>query len=118
MLIGEEEELPYERPPLSKGYLLGKDPREKIFVHPAEWYQEQRIDLRLGTAVTDLDPAAHRLTLADGSTLDYARLLLTTGAAPRHLPVPGPGWRACTTCAEWRRATSCGRCSGPPAGSR
>ncbi|MDH6121656.1 3-phenylpropionate/trans-cinnamate dioxygenase ferredoxin reductase subunit [Kitasatospora sp. GAS204A] len=89
VLIGEEEELPYERPPLSKGYLLGKDPREKIFVHPAEWYQEQRIDLRLGTAVTDLDPAAHRLTLADGSTLDYARLLLTTGAAPRHLPVPG-----------------------------
>ncbi|WP_329571598.1 NAD(P)/FAD-dependent oxidoreductase [Kitasatospora sp. NBC_01266] len=91
VLIGEEDELPYERPPLSKGYLLGKDPREKIYVHPAEWYQEQRIDLRLGTAVTSLDPAAHRLTLADGSTLDYARLLLTTGASPRKLPVPGAG---------------------------
>ncbi|MCX4744414.1 FAD-dependent oxidoreductase [Kitasatospora sp. NBC_01287] len=89
VLIGEEDELPYERPPLSKGYLLGKDPREKIYVHPAAWYQEQRIDLRPGTSVTGLDPAAHRLTLADGSTLDYARLLLTTGAAPRRLPVPG-----------------------------
>ncbi|MGF1429050.1 NAD(P)/FAD-dependent oxidoreductase [Kitasatospora sp. LaBMicrA B282] len=91
VLIGEETEPPYERPPLSKGYLLGKDPREKIYVHPADWYREQRIDLRLGTAVTDLDPAAHRLTLADGSTVDYARLLLTTGSTPRQLPVPGAG---------------------------
>ncbi|MFF7636112.1 NAD(P)/FAD-dependent oxidoreductase [Kitasatospora sp. NPDC008050] len=89
VLVGEESELPYERPPLSKGYLLGKDPREAVFVHPEEWYPEQRIELRLGTAVTGLDLAAHRLTLADGSELDYAKLLLTTGASPRRLPVPG-----------------------------
>ncbi|MFE0462029.1 NAD(P)/FAD-dependent oxidoreductase [Kitasatospora sp. NPDC058965] len=89
VLVGEESELPYERPPLSKGYLLGKEPRQKIYVHPAEWYPEQRVELRLGTAVTALDPAAHRLTLADGSTLEYAKLLLTTGARPRPLPVPG-----------------------------
>ncbi|GAA1265341.1 FAD-dependent oxidoreductase [Kitasatospora nipponensis] len=89
VLIGDESELPYERPPLSKGYLQGKDPREKIYVNPAAWYQEQRIDLRLGTAVTALDPAAHLVTLADGSTQRYAKLLLTCGASPRRLPVPG-----------------------------
>jgi 3-phenylpropionate/trans-cinnamate dioxygenase ferredoxin reductase subunit len=89
VLIGEESELPYERPPLSKGYLLGKDPREAVYVHPEEWYHEERIDLRLSTTVTGLDPAAHRLTLADGSGLYYAKLLLTTGASPRRLPVPG-----------------------------
>jgi 3-phenylpropionate/trans-cinnamate dioxygenase ferredoxin reductase subunit len=91
VLIGEEDELPYERPPLSKGYLMGKEPRQKIYVQPAEWYREQRIDLRLGTHVVALDPAEHRLTLADGSRLEYAKLLLTTGARPRPLPVPGAG---------------------------
>ncbi|WP_329577363.1 FAD-dependent oxidoreductase [Kitasatospora sp. NBC_01250] len=89
VLVGEESEIPYERPPLSKGYLLGKDPRDAVFVHPEEWYREQRIELRLGTAVTGLDLAAHRLTLAGGDTLDYAKLLLTTGASARRLPVPG-----------------------------
>ncbi|PYC87385.1 FAD-dependent oxidoreductase [Streptomyces tateyamensis] len=89
VLIGEEDELPYERPPLSKGYLLGKEPRQKIYVQPAQWYQENRVELRLGTTATALDPAAHRLTLDDGSTLGYAKLLLTTGARPRRLPVPG-----------------------------
>ncbi|WP_327065313.1 NAD(P)/FAD-dependent oxidoreductase [Kitasatospora sp. NBC_01302] len=89
VLVGEESEIPYERPPLSKGYLLGKDPRDAVFVHPEEWYREQRIELRLGTAVTGLDLAAHRLTLAGGGTLDYAKLLLTTGASARRLPVPG-----------------------------
>ncbi|MDH6132031.1 3-phenylpropionate/trans-cinnamate dioxygenase ferredoxin reductase subunit [Kitasatospora sp. MAA4] len=89
VLIGEESELPYERPPLSKGYLMGAEPREKVFVHPQEWYREQRIDLRLGTRVTAVDPAAHRITLQDGATLDYAKLLLTTGSSPRPLPVPG-----------------------------
>ncbi|MGC0314234.1 NAD(P)/FAD-dependent oxidoreductase [Kitasatospora acidiphila] len=89
VLIGEEPERPYERPPLSKGYLQGKEDREKIYVHPEEWYRKHDVELRLGTAVTAIDPAAHRLTLNDGSSLDYAKLLLTTGASPRRLPIPG-----------------------------
>jgi len=88
-LIGDETERPYERPPLSKGYLLGSAERDSIYVHPADWYAEHDVDLRLGTKVTGIDPAAHEVTLADGSRVGYARLLLTTGASPRHLPVPG-----------------------------
>ncbi|MFC5911781.1 NAD(P)/FAD-dependent oxidoreductase, partial [Streptacidiphilus monticola] len=89
ILIGEEGERPYERPPLSKGYLLGKQDREKVYVHPEQWYRDHDVDLRLGTRATALDTTAHRLTLADGSQQPYAKLLLATGASPRTLPVPG-----------------------------
>ncbi|MFI9330334.1 NAD(P)/FAD-dependent oxidoreductase [Kitasatospora sp. NPDC052868] len=89
VLIGDEHERPYERPPLSKGYLLGKTPREKIYVHPPQWYGEQDVTLRLGTAVASVDPAAHTVTLADDGRIAYAKLLLTTGSVPRRLPVPG-----------------------------
>ncbi|GAA0654598.1 FAD-dependent oxidoreductase [Kitasatospora atroaurantiaca] len=89
IMIGQERERPYERPPLSKGYLMGKTAREKIYVHPAQWYREHDVDLMLGTTATAIDPAAHTVTLADGSRLGYAKLLLATGSAPRRLPVPG-----------------------------
>ncbi|WJY36879.1 FAD-dependent oxidoreductase [Streptomyces sp. P9-2B-2] len=89
VLVGDEPERPYERPPLSKGYLLGTAERESAFVHPPEWYAEHDVDLRLGQAVTALDPAGHEVTLADGSRLGYAKLLLATGSTPRPLPVPG-----------------------------
>jgi 3-phenylpropionate/trans-cinnamate dioxygenase ferredoxin reductase component len=89
MLIGEETERPYERPPLSKDYLLGKAERDVIYVHPQSWYAEHDVDLRLGARVTGLDPAAHEVTLDDGSRAGYARLLLATGSTPRRLPVPG-----------------------------
>ncbi|MGW1992762.1 NAD(P)/FAD-dependent oxidoreductase [Embleya sp. NPDC001921] len=89
VLIGDERERPYERPPLSKGYLLGKEEREKAYVHPERWYADHGVDLRLDTTATALDPAAHRVTLGDGSRLDYAALLLATGASPRRLRVPG-----------------------------
>ncbi|MFI9048704.1 NAD(P)/FAD-dependent oxidoreductase [Streptomyces sp. NPDC053427] len=89
VLLGDERERPYERPPLSKGYLLGASEREKVYVHPSRWYGEHDVDLRLGTAVTAIDPAAHELTLADGSRQGYAKLLLATGATPRRLSVPG-----------------------------
>ncbi|GJF30629.1 pyridine nucleotide-disulfide oxidoreductase [Kitasatospora sp. NE20-6] len=88
-LIGAETELPYERPPLSKGFLQGKTPRGEFDVHPAEWYAEHGVTLRLGTAVTALDPDAHTVTLDDGSRRSFAKLLLATGASPRPLPVPG-----------------------------
>ncbi|GAA2812469.1 FAD-dependent oxidoreductase [Kitasatospora paracochleata] len=89
VLIGEEPDRPYERPPLSKGYLLGKTEREKIFVHPAGWYAEHGVDLRLGTAATALDLAARTVTLADGERVGFGKLLLATGASPRRIPVPG-----------------------------
>ncbi|RKT08942.1 3-phenylpropionate/trans-cinnamate dioxygenase ferredoxin reductase subunit [Streptomyces sp. 1114.5] len=89
VLIGEEHERPYERPPLSKGYLQGKTSREKIYVHPPQWYGEQDVTLRLGTAVTSIDPAGHTVTLADDGRIEYDKLLLTTGSVPRRLPVPG-----------------------------
>jgi 3-phenylpropionate/trans-cinnamate dioxygenase ferredoxin reductase component len=89
VLIGEEAERPYERPPLSKDYLLGKAERETIYVHPAGWYAEHDVDLRVGTTVTGVDPAAHEVRLADGSRTGYAKLLLATGSTPRRLRVAG-----------------------------
>jgi 3-phenylpropionate/trans-cinnamate dioxygenase ferredoxin reductase subunit len=89
VLIGEERERPYERPPLSKDYLLGKADRETIFVHPPDWYAEHDVDLRLGATVTSIDRAAHEVSLADGSKAGYSRLLLATGSSPRQLSVPG-----------------------------
>ncbi len=89
VLIGQESELPYERPPLSKDYLQGKSEREKIYTHPRQWYADAGIDLRLGVAATAIDPAAHRVTTSDGSQLSYTKLLLTTGSSPRRLAVPG-----------------------------
>ena len=89
VLIGDEAERPYERPPLSKDYLLGKAERETIFVHPASWYADHGVELRLGVTVTGIDPAAHEVALADGSRIGYAKLLLATGSSPRRLTVPG-----------------------------
>ncbi|HEY9241299.1 MAG TPA: FAD-dependent oxidoreductase [Streptosporangiaceae bacterium] len=91
VLIGAEPERPYERPPLSKDYLLGKAGRESIYVHPADWYDEHGVTLRLGTTVTGVDRAGHEVLLADGSRVGYAKLLLATGSAPRRLTVPGAG---------------------------
>jgi 3-phenylpropionate/trans-cinnamate dioxygenase ferredoxin reductase component len=89
ILIGEEDETPYERPPLSKDYLMGRHGREKLYVQPREWYGEHDVDLRLGTRVTELDPAAHEIVLSGGERLGYSRLLLATGSSPRRLPVSG-----------------------------
>jgi 3-phenylpropionate/trans-cinnamate dioxygenase ferredoxin reductase component len=88
-LVGAEAELPYERPPLSKNYLMGKDGREKLYVHPRDWYAEHDVDLRLGVRVTGVDAAAREVSLADGQRLGYRALLLTTGSSPRRLAVPG-----------------------------
>ena len=92
VLLGTELELPYERPPLSKGYLLGQDERASIYVHPEEWYAEHHVDLRLGVTVTAIDRAASAVvTSGPGGTqtLPYDKLLLATGASPRRLTFPG-----------------------------
>jgi 3-phenylpropionate/trans-cinnamate dioxygenase ferredoxin reductase component len=88
-LVASEPHLPYERPPLSKAFLAGKDDRASIDVHDRAWYDEHDIDLRLGTAVVDLDRAAHQVQLADGSRLGYDTLLLATGSRSRLLDLPG-----------------------------
>jgi 3-phenylpropionate/trans-cinnamate dioxygenase ferredoxin reductase subunit len=89
VLVGTEAERPYERPPLSKDYLRGESGRDAVYVHEAGFYDEQDIELRTGTTVTALDPAAHAVTLDGGERLGYDRLLLATGAEPRRLDVPG-----------------------------
>jgi 3-phenylpropionate/trans-cinnamate dioxygenase ferredoxin reductase subunit len=89
VLLGEEHERPYERPPLSKGYLLGKEEKSSIYVHDEGWYAENGVDLRLGVRATALDPGAKQVSLADGATVAYDRLLLATGASPRRLNAPG-----------------------------
>jgi 3-phenylpropionate/trans-cinnamate dioxygenase ferredoxin reductase component len=90
VLIGAEAERPYERPPLSKEYLRGEAGREKIWVHDdASFYDAHTIELRLETAAVDLDAARREITLAGGERLTFDRLLLSTGAHPRRLNVPG-----------------------------
>jgi 3-phenylpropionate/trans-cinnamate dioxygenase ferredoxin reductase subunit len=89
VLVAAEPELPYERPPLSKQYLLGAAARESARVHDEGWYAEHDVDLKTGVRATGLEPAAHRLTLDSGEVLPYARLLLATGSTARRLPVPG-----------------------------
>ncbi len=84
VLVGAEPHLPYERPPLSKGYLLGSEDLEKAFVQPRGWYVDHDVELRLGTTATGLDPDAHVLS-TDGGVVDYDRLLIATGARPRRL---------------------------------
>ncbi len=88
-LLGAEGERPYERPPLSKGYLQGEAERDSVYVHEAGFYEERAIELRAGTAATAIDPAERTVTLADGERLRWDRLLLAQGAEPRRLTVPG-----------------------------
>jgi 3-phenylpropionate/trans-cinnamate dioxygenase ferredoxin reductase component len=89
VLIGAEAERPYERPPLSKDYLRGEVGREKVYVHDEGFYAEHDIELRLGRTAVDLDTSSSELELDDGARLRYDRLLLTTGAEPRRLSIPG-----------------------------
>ncbi|WP_329198863.1 NAD(P)/FAD-dependent oxidoreductase [Streptomyces sp. NBC_01435] len=89
ILLGDERDHPYERPPLSKGYLSGKEARDSVFVHEPAWYAGAEIELHLGQPVTSLDRKAHAVHLGDGTVVHYDKLLLATGAEPRRLPVPG-----------------------------
>ncbi|MFJ8107667.1 NAD(P)/FAD-dependent oxidoreductase [Streptomyces sp. NPDC096132] len=88
-VIGDEKERPYVRPPLSKGYLLGKEARDSIYVHTENWYAEHDVDLLLGTSVRAVDPRAKEVELDSGLRVPYAKLLLATGSSPRRLSVPG-----------------------------
>ncbi|MFF6912709.1 FAD-dependent oxidoreductase [Streptomyces sp. NPDC012466] len=90
ILICDERDHPYERPPLSKGYLLGKEERDSVFVHEPAWYAAHDIELHLGQTVDAIDRTAKTVRFGeDGTVVRYDKLLLATGAEPRRLDVPG-----------------------------
>jgi 3-phenylpropionate/trans-cinnamate dioxygenase ferredoxin reductase subunit len=89
VLLGAEPLPPYERPPLSKGYLLRLTPEEKLFARPAAWYAEQGVELRLGARAVALDAQGGAVELASGERVGFDRLLIATGSEPRRLEVPG-----------------------------
>lgn len=88
-IIGNETFMPYERPPLSKEYLLGKSSADQILIRPKEFWADNNIEMILGHEVTDVDPAAHRVTTATGERYGYGRLIWATGGKPRKLPSGG-----------------------------
>ena len=85
-IIGSEDVLPYQRPPLSKKYLMGEMTFDRLEFRPAEWFAENNVDIRLSTWVEEIDREAKTVRMQDGSLLEYDKLALTTGAAPRALP--------------------------------
>jgi 3-phenylpropionate/trans-cinnamate dioxygenase ferredoxin reductase subunit len=89
VLLAAEPHLPYERPPLSKGYLKTGEGLDEATVHPKEWYVEKDVDLELGTRVVRVDPEQHEVETAQGDRVHYDRLVLATGSSPRVLHLPG-----------------------------
>jgi 3-phenylpropionate/trans-cinnamate dioxygenase ferredoxin reductase subunit len=85
-IVAAEASHPYQRPPLSKKYLLGEADLSRLTFRPDSWYADNGIDVRLSTEVLSIDRAARRVALSDGTSLDYAMLALATGATPRRLP--------------------------------
>ena len=110
VLIGEEPDRPYERPPLSKAYLRGEVDRDSFSVHDEQFYVDQEIDLLTSTSVVSVDPEAKSVTLDDDQTVAYDQLLISTGATPRRLSMAGadlPGihyLRSLSSCEELRFA--------------
>ncbi|MGO4247020.1 NAD(P)/FAD-dependent oxidoreductase [Paenarthrobacter sp. RAF54_2] len=88
-LLASEERIPYLRPPLSKEFLLGKADEDSVPVMPAGWYEENDVELLLGNPAKGIDARNRTVTLRNDRTLDYAKLLIATGAQPRQIPLPG-----------------------------
>lgn len=89
VLVGRESDPPYNRPPITKGYLAGAETRGETLVHPAEWWADRRVDVRTRTSVTGLDTDRRVATLSTREEVEYDRALLATGANVRRLPVEG-----------------------------
>lgn len=89
LLIGQEVNRPYHRPPLSKQYLRGQMQRAQMFTVNDDWFTKNRVELRTGRRVAQLDPSRHSISLDSGDVIVYDKLLLATGATPRHLKIPG-----------------------------
>ncbi len=88
-IVGEEPDPPYERPPLSKDYLAGDKPFERIMIRPAAFWAEREVAMLTGMRVNAVDAAAHRVTLSGGETIDYGKLIWATGGHPRRLTLSG-----------------------------
>ena len=102
-IIGDEPELPYERPPLSKEYFAGEKEFERIQIRPAKYWDEREVAMLLNKRVVSVDPAAHSVTTDGGETIGYGKLVWATGGAPRMLPIPGgdlPGVQGVRTSAD------------------
>ena len=85
-LIGNESTLPYQRPPLSKKYLLGEMPLDRLLLRPQSWYDDNQVTLKLNSTVKTIDKSAQQISLVDGETINYSKLLLATGSTPHWLP--------------------------------
>ncbi|MEH3047049.1 NAD(P)/FAD-dependent oxidoreductase [Sphingomonas adhaesiva] len=88
-LIGDEPELPYERPPLSKEYLARDKPFERILLRPAAFWTDKQVTMLPGTRIDAVDAAAHRVTTASGEAIEYGTLIWATGGSPRRLTCTG-----------------------------
>jgi 3-phenylpropionate/trans-cinnamate dioxygenase ferredoxin reductase subunit len=102
-IIGDEPELPYERPPLSKEYFAGEKEFERIQLRPAKYWDEREVRMLLGKRVVSVDPVGHSVTTDGGETIGYGKLVWATGGAPRMLPIPGgdlPGVQGVRTRAD------------------
>ncbi len=88
-VIGDEPALPYQRPPLSKAYMKGDLPEERLYFKPAAWYEDNNIEVMLGVSATGIDRRAQRVLLENDGHVDYDALILATGSRPRKLPVEG-----------------------------
>jgi 3-phenylpropionate/trans-cinnamate dioxygenase ferredoxin reductase subunit len=89
LIVGQENARPYNRPPLSKEFLRGEKKHDELFTHPAGWFAEKHIDLRTGRRASHLDASRHIVTLDDGEEISFDKLLIATGASPKHLTCPG-----------------------------
>jgi len=102
-IIGDEPELPYERPPLSKEYFAGEKEFERIQIRPAKYWDEREVTMLLNKRVVSVDPAAHSVTTDGGDSIEYGKLVWATGGSPRMLPIPGgdlPGVQGVRTRAD------------------
>ena len=88
-IVNAEPELPYERPPLSKEYLAGEKPWERLLLRPAEVWAEREIDFVLDARIADVDPDRHRVSIGDGRSLGFGQMIWATGGAPRRLACSG-----------------------------
>jgi 3-phenylpropionate/trans-cinnamate dioxygenase ferredoxin reductase subunit len=89
VVIGDEPHVPYQRPPLSKQFIAGEVDLDRVYLRPADFYESSDVGLRLGTRVTAIDRAGQTVSLDDGETIGYDKLVLATGARARELTVPG-----------------------------
>ena len=115
-LLGTEPDLPYERPPLSKGYLTGEKDFDFCLLKDEAFYRNNRIDLVPSTQATALDSAAQKIQTSGGAPHSFDRLILATGGAPRALPLPGADLEGSFCCATAMTAKPLAPRSGPAAG--